>query len=87
MVDKVKYIPISLYNYYDREDSALHGRMLETKLTAFEALNIIDSRLKNAYNEKFRELTNYCRTVWTLDCFRILCFDKLDYKRRAYFYE
>ena len=74
MVDKVKYIPISLYNYYD-------------KLTAFEALNIIDSRLKNAYNEKFRELTNYCRTVWTLDCFRILCFDKLDYKRRAYFYE
>lgn len=51
MVDKVKYIPISLYNYYDREDSALHGRMSETKLTAFEALNIIDSRLKNAYNE------------------------------------
>ena len=79
--DKVKYIPNPLYDYYDREGSALHGKMSEAKLTAFKALDIIDSGLKNTYDEKFIALTNYCRMVWALDCFRILCFDKENRKR------
>ena len=74
--DKVKYIPNSLYNYYDREDSALHGGMTTAKLTAFKALDMIELLLHDLYGCRFIELINYNRIIWILDCYHSLFYDK-----------
>ena len=73
---KIKYIPSLLYNYYNRQDSALHGKMSPAKLTAFKALEIIESKLQGIYGDKYKELIDYDKTIWILDCYRILYYNK-----------
>lgn len=73
---KIKYCSRRVYNYFKRECSALHGGMSDGKLSAFKALDMIDGLLRDIYGNRFDELVNYDRVIWTLDCYRSLYHDK-----------
>ena len=78
---KVKYTSDYLYNYFARAASASRGKMTDAKLKAFDALNVIDDKLKANYGNRFASFVNYDRAVWTLNCYAILCYDKKNRKK------
>lgn len=77
---KVSYASECLYNYFARTTSASRGKMTSSKLKAFDALNVIDSKLKANYGSWFDSFVNYDRAVWALNCYAILCYDKKNRK-------
>ncbi len=74
--NSVKLCARSLYNYFYREDSAMHKKMSPKRLDALTSLDTIETKLSPIYGSDMDEYIAFDRLCWAMDGFSLLCYDK-----------